>query len=113
MKKIICTPIVVKSACPFRIVCKAVTGGKKKVVVLLVRQLQHGFTKNAKVSPNLTVTHIINEWQVLYNKNQVLIVSKVGLIVIRRIQAVMVIGKKQKLQISMLNCNVTDPRPNA
>ena len=29
-----------------------------KVVVLLVRQLQHGFTKNAKVSPNLTVTHI-------------------------------------------------------
>ena len=31
---------------------------KIKVVVLLVRQLQHGFTKNAKVSPNLTVTHI-------------------------------------------------------
>ena len=27
---------------------------KIKVVVLLVRQLQHGFTKNAKVSPNLT-----------------------------------------------------------
>ena len=25
--------------------------------MLLVRQLQHGFTKNAKVSPNLTVTH--------------------------------------------------------
>ena len=46
-------------------------------------------------------------------KNQLLIVSKVGLIVIRRIQAVMVIGKKQKLQISMLNCNVTDPRSNA
>ena len=31
---------------------------KIKVVVLLVRQLQHGFTKNAKVSPKLTVTHI-------------------------------------------------------
>ena len=31
---------------------------KIKVVVLLVRQLQHGFTKNAKVSPNLTVAHI-------------------------------------------------------
>ena len=31
---------------------------KIKVVVLLVRQLQHGFTTNAKVSPNLTVTHI-------------------------------------------------------
>ena len=31
---------------------------KIKVVVLLVRQLQHGFTKNAKVSPNLTVTHL-------------------------------------------------------
>ena len=31
---------------------------KIKVVVLLVRQLQHGFTKNTKVSPNLTVTHI-------------------------------------------------------
>ena len=30
---------------------------KIKVVVLLVRQLQHGFIKNAKVSPNLTVTH--------------------------------------------------------
>ena len=30
---------------------------KIKVVVLLVRQLQHGFTKNAKVSPNLTVAH--------------------------------------------------------
>ena len=27
---------------------------KIKVVVLLVQQLQHGFTKNAKVSPNLT-----------------------------------------------------------
>ena len=33
---------------------------KIKVVVLLVRQLQHGFTKNAKVSPNVTVTHIAN-----------------------------------------------------
>ena len=32
---------------------------KIKVVVLLVQQLQHGFTKNAKVSPNLTVAHII------------------------------------------------------
>ena len=31
---------------------------KIKVVMLLVRQLQHGFTKNAKVSPNLTVAHI-------------------------------------------------------
>ena len=31
---------------------------KIKVVVVLVRQLQHGFTKNAKVSPNLTVAHI-------------------------------------------------------
>ena len=30
---------------------------KIKVVVLLVRQLQHGFTKNAKVSPNFTVAH--------------------------------------------------------
>ena len=28
---------------------------KIKVVVLLVQQLQHGFPKNAKVSPNLTV----------------------------------------------------------
>ena len=32
---------------------------KIKVVVLLVQQLQHGFTNNAKVSPNLTVAHII------------------------------------------------------
>ena len=32
---------------------------KIKVVVLLVQQLQHGFTKNANVSPNLTVAHII------------------------------------------------------
>ena len=32
---------------------------KIKIVVLLVRQLQHGFTKNANVSPNLTVTHIM------------------------------------------------------
>ena len=31
---------------------------KIKVVVLLVQQLQHGFTKNAKVSPNLTVALI-------------------------------------------------------
>ena len=30
-----------------------------KMVVLLVRQLQHGFTKNAKVSPNLTVAKIL------------------------------------------------------
>ena len=28
-----------------------------KVVVLLVRQLRHGFPKKAKVSPNLTVAH--------------------------------------------------------
>ena len=33
---------------------------KIKVVVLLVQQLQHGFTKNAKVSPNLTVAHILH-----------------------------------------------------
>ena len=32
---------------------------KIKVVVLLVQQLQHGFTKNAKVSPNLTVAHLL------------------------------------------------------
>ena len=32
---------------------------KIKVVVLLDRQLQHGFAKNAKVSPNLTVAHIL------------------------------------------------------
>ena len=57
-KKIICTPIVVKSACPFRIVCKAVPCEKVKIVVLLVRQLQHCFTKNAKVSPNFTVAHV-------------------------------------------------------
>ena len=31
---------------------------KIKAVVLLVQQLQHGFTKNAKVSPNLTVAQI-------------------------------------------------------
>ena len=30
---------------------------KIKVVVLFVWQLQHGFTKNAKVSLNLTVAH--------------------------------------------------------
>ena len=32
---------------------------KIKVVVLLVQQLQDGFTKNAKVSPNLTVAHLL------------------------------------------------------
>ena len=57
-EKIICTSIVIKSAYPFRIVCKAVTCEKIKVVVLLVRQVQHGFTNNAKVSPNLTVAHL-------------------------------------------------------
>ena len=31
---------------------------KIMVVVPLVQQLQHGFTKNAKVSPNLTVAHL-------------------------------------------------------
>ena len=31
---------------------------KIKVVVLLVRQLQHGFTKNVNVSPSLTVALI-------------------------------------------------------
>ena len=31
---------------------------KIKVVVLLVRQLQQGFTKKVKVSPNLTVAHL-------------------------------------------------------
>ena len=35
---------------------------KIKVVVLLVQQLQHGFTKNAKVSPNLTVAH---NWKIV------------------------------------------------
>ena len=39
---------------------------KIKVVVLLVRQLQHGFTKNANVSPNLTVTHIGCGCQTVY-----------------------------------------------
>ena len=29
---------------------------KIKVVLLLVRQLQHGFTKNAKVSPNCSLS---------------------------------------------------------
>ena len=29
-----------------------------KVVVLLVLQLQQGFTKKAQVSPNLTVAHL-------------------------------------------------------
>ena len=38
---------------------------KIKVVVLLVRQLQHGFTKNAKVSPNLTVTHLQKSSEVI------------------------------------------------
>ena len=38
---------------------------KIKVVVLLVQQLQHGFTKNAKVSPNLTVAHIISDCVVI------------------------------------------------
>ena len=39
-----------------------------KVVVLLVQQLQHGFTKNAKVSPNLTVAHLatISQFTILY-----------------------------------------------
>ena len=31
---------------------------KIKVVLLLVRQLRHGFTKTANVSPNLTDAHI-------------------------------------------------------
>ena len=39
---------------------------KIKVVVLLVQQLQHGFTKNAKVSPNLTVAHILLTFFVLF-----------------------------------------------
>ena len=39
---------------------------KIKVVVLLVRQLQHGFTKNAKVFPNLTVAQIALNVAVCY-----------------------------------------------
>ena len=39
---------------------------KIKVVVLLVQQLQHGFTKNAKVSPNLTVAHIATPFICVY-----------------------------------------------
>ena len=31
---------------------------KIKVVVLLVRQLRHGFTKKVKLSPNVTVAQI-------------------------------------------------------
>ena len=31
---------------------------KIKVVVVLVWKLQHGFTKNAKVSPNLPVARV-------------------------------------------------------
>ena len=38
---------------------------KIKVVVLLVQQLQHGFTKNAKVSPNLTVAHLVKLFWIL------------------------------------------------
>ena len=46
---------------------------KIKVVVLLVQQLQHGFTKNAKVSPNLTVAHI-------YRSALCLFISSVSLV---------------------------------
>ena len=42
---------------------------KIKVVVLLVRQLQHGFNKNAKVSPNLTVTQMSIHVQCTYVAN--------------------------------------------
>ena len=45
---------------------------KIKVVVLLVQQLQHGFTKNAKVSPNLTVA------QQLFNPTLVFLTSVYG-----------------------------------
>ena len=43
---------------------------KIKVVVLLVQQLQHGFTKNAKVSPNLTVAHLRVLCSVTLRSNQ-------------------------------------------
>ena len=36
---------------------------KIKVVVLLVRQLQHGFTKKAKVSPNFDLCPFADEQQ--------------------------------------------------
>ena len=42
---------------------------KIKVVVLLVQQLQHGFTKNAKVSPNLTVAHLGLQMSLLFQSS--------------------------------------------
>ena len=45
---------------------------KIKVVVQLVQQLQHGFTKNAKVSPNLTVAQIS-----IFSTATILIVSDI------------------------------------
>ena len=68
-----CTPIVVKSVygggerLP---VWNSVLGCNTpiiKVVVLLVRQLWHGFTKNAKVSPNLTVRSPVLCFSYLYS----------------------------------------------
>ena len=44
---------------------------KIKVVVLLVRQLQHGFTKNAKVSPNLTDAHFSMSAESNYYRSQI------------------------------------------
>ena len=43
-----------------------INGAFIKVVVVLVRQLRHGFTKKAKVSPNLTVAHYIINKQFVF-----------------------------------------------
>ena len=51
---------------------------KIKVVVLLVEQLQHGFTKNAKVSPNLTVAHIANTSRTHSRTHPVLMLGEPG-----------------------------------
>ena len=59
---------------------------KIKVVVLLGQQLQHGFTKNAKVSPNLTVAHLImaakqhlffqkKKWNLIYINSQLNLIN--------------------------------------
>ena len=54
---------------------------KIKVVVLLFRQIRHGFTKTAKVSPNLTVSHVPF---LTYRNNMSLHVSCVTLSLLHR-----------------------------
>ena len=80
---------------------------KIKIVLLLVRQLQQGFTKNANVSPNLTVAHylffyIIREEASIFAPQRLRFYRALGV-------AACTVGKVRASTVFMCVCSIFRP----